>query len=93
MKTEKIALYSMALAIGAMAFSSCKEKKQDEDIIVEKIIEKPKDSATAMSSDRKSGEAKWINDNKYTYIIEATTSFLSWSITTCHTTTTASRSP
>ena len=60
----------MALAMGAVAFSSCKEKKQDEDIIVEKIIEKPKDSATAMSSDTKSGEAKWINDNNYTYIIE-----------------------
>ena len=70
MKTSRLALYSMALTMGAMAFSSCKEKKQDEDIIVEKVIEKPNDSATAMSSDTKSGEAKWINDNNYTYIIE-----------------------
>ncbi len=60
----------MALAMSAMVITSCKEKKQDEDIIVEKVIEKPNDTATAMSSDTKSDDVKWIGGNRYTYIVE-----------------------
>ena len=53
MKVTNIILTAMALSTGAVAITSCKEKKQDEEIIVEKLIEKPKNSATAMQNSTK----------------------------------------
>lgn len=70
MKKFNIALTTMALSLGAMVVTSCKEKKQDEDIIVEKVIEKPTSSAISMQSDRKSDAITWISGNSYTYIVE-----------------------
>ena len=70
MKVTNIILTAMALSTGAVAITSCKEKKQDDEIIVEKLIEKPKNSATAMQNNTKNDAVKWIGGNTYTYIVE-----------------------
>lgn len=70
MKITNIILTAMALSTGVMVITSCKEKKQDEEIIVEKVIEKPESSATAMPKDSKNDAVKWIGGNTYTYIVE-----------------------
>lgn len=70
MKVTNIILTAMALSTGTMAITSCKEKKQDEEIIVEKVIEKPKNSATAMQNSTKNDAVKWIGGSTYTYIVE-----------------------
>ena len=70
MKVTNIILTAMALSTGAVAITSCKEKKQDEEIIVEKLIEKPKNSATAMQNNTKNDAVKWIGGRTYTYIVE-----------------------
>lgn len=70
MKVTNIILTAMALSTGVVAITSCKEKKQDEEIIVEKLIEKPKNSATAMQNNTKNDAVKWIGGSTYTYIVE-----------------------
>ncbi len=56
-----------ALAI-AGALTSCKNKKQDEDIMIEKIIDKPQSKATSMASKTTSGTAAWAG-SKYEFTI------------------------
>ena len=58
---------SCALAI-AGSLSSCKNKQQDEDIMIEKIIDKPQSKATSMTTKSSSGKATWAG-NKYEYSI------------------------
>lgn len=56
-----------ALAI-AGSLSSCKNKQQDDDIMVEKIIDKPQSKATSMATKTSEGTATWAG-SKYAYTI------------------------
>ncbi len=58
---------SCALAI-AGSLSSCKNKQQDEDIVIEKIIDKPQSKATSMAAKTTSGTANWAG-SKYNFTI------------------------
>lgn len=67
MNTRKIVI----VGIGAMAFpllfSSCKKQKESDDIIVEKIVEKPQNGAISMSVKNDEGTVKWVNNAIYSY--------------------------
>lgn len=58
---------SCALAITS-SLSSCKNKQQDEDIMIEKIIDKPQSKATSMAAKSTSGTANWAG-SKYNFSI------------------------
>ena len=52
---------------GLLLVSCGKKKEQTEDIIVEKVVEKPQDSTTKMSDLKLDGKASWINGAEYSY--------------------------
>lgn len=58
-----------ATILAALAVSSCGEKKQTEDIIVDKIVEKPQTEVKKVTKDAKHGSVKWISGNSYNYSI------------------------
>lgn len=58
---------SCALAV-AGSLSSCKNKQQDDDIMVEKIIDKPQSKATSMAKKSTNGVATWAG-SKYNFSI------------------------
>ena len=66
-KIYTILTITCALAI-AGSLSSCKNKQQDEDIMIEKIIEKPQSKATSMTAKSTSGTATWAG-SKYNFTI------------------------
>lgn len=52
----------------SLSLVSCKkEKKVDEDIIVEKIVEKPQNTPQRMAKDERNGSVKWVGNANYTY--------------------------
>lgn len=54
----------------SLATTACKKKnKVEEDIIVEKIVEKPQDTPQRMERDERNGSVKWIGGAEYTYNI------------------------
>lgn len=61
----KILFVVIALAI----VSSCKKKDQGNDIIVDRVIEKPQEEAVSMSDDVRSGSVAWVNGSEYSYTI------------------------
>ena len=48
---------------------SCKKKEQEEDIIVEKVIEKPQEGPENMPEDKQTGSVSWISNSEYSYAI------------------------
>lgn len=52
----------------AGSLSSCKNKQQDEDIMIEKIIDKPQSKAESMTAKTSSGTTTWTG-NKYNFTI------------------------
>ena len=66
-KIYTILSLSCALAI-AGSLSSCKNKQQDDDIMIEKIIDKPLSKATSMAKKSTSGTATWAG-SKYNFSI------------------------
>lgn len=48
---------------------SCKKKEQEEDIIVEKVIEKPQEGPESMPEDKQTGSVSWISSSEYSYAI------------------------
>ncbi|MBQ4041519.1 MAG: DUF4738 domain-containing protein [Prevotella sp.] len=48
---------------------SCKKKEQEEDIIVEKVIEKPQEGPESMPEDKQTGSVSWISNSEYSYAI------------------------
>lgn len=67
MKRLTYILFSLVAVV--LAFGSCKEEKKTEDIIVDKIVEKPQDSPVRMGADEKNGAVKWIGGAEYRYSI------------------------
>ena len=66
------------LLLGALctlaALSACKDKPKDENIVVEKVVEKPAPSVQSMSAESQNGAVTWIGGAKYTYSISRTSS-------------------
>ena len=48
---------------------SCKKKEQEEDIIVEKVIEKPQEGPESMPEDKQTGSVSWVSSSEYSYAI------------------------
>ncbi len=48
---------------------SCKKKEQEEDIIVEKVIEKPQEGPESMPEDKQTGSVSWVSNSEYSYAI------------------------
>lgn len=60
---------ALLLIMSLLAVVSCKNKEQQEDIIVEKVIEKPQEGPERMSPDEQTGSVTWISGAEYSYII------------------------
>lgn len=60
----------LLLVMALLAVVSCKNKDKNEDIIVEKVIEKPQDGPESMAVDEQTGSVRWINDADYSCIIK-----------------------
>ena len=60
----------LIVILALLTVVSCKKKDQQEDIIVEKVIEKPQDGPESMTADEQSGSARWISGAEYSYIIK-----------------------
>lgn len=48
---------------------SCKQKQENNDIIVEKVVDKPQSGAIATPEKKSSGTVKWVNSADYGYSI------------------------
>lgn len=60
---------ALLLSLVATVTSCKKQNKAEEDIIVEKIVEKPQDTPQRMERDERNGSVKWIGGSEYTYNI------------------------
>lgn len=61
--------YALIVIMALLAVVSCKKNDRQEDIIVEKVIEKPQDGPESMSDDEQTGSVKWISGAQYTCVI------------------------
>lgn len=69
---RKIFYYGIAL-FTLLTVSSCKNKQDNsDDIIVEKIVEKPQSGDIVTPEKKSSGTVKWINGDSYNYSISIT---------------------
>ena len=59
------------LMCGLITFSSCKKKAEDNDIIIDKVIEKPQNEAKSCKKIDNNGKFPWIG-NTYSYAIKVT---------------------
>lgn len=57
-------------AVSTTLMSSCKEKKDSDEIVVEKIVEKPQNDATGMPSKTDEGNVQWVNNAQYKYVLQ-----------------------
>lgn len=55
--------------MAAFSFVSCKSEKKTDDIIVEKIVEKPQTGPQRMGNDETNGSVTWIGGAEYSYTI------------------------
>lgn len=62
------------LAMMALGVSSCKEKQQTEDIIVDKVVAKPQSGPERMAESENNGSVTWVGGAHYTYTAKRTTS-------------------
>lgn len=51
---------------------SCKEKKEPEEIVVDKVIDKPRTDTEVMQDETMTGEVTWIGGGNYSYSISRT---------------------
>lgn len=56
----------MSLAL----FSSCKEEKKSDDIIVEKVVDKVQQGTEKMANESHNGNVQWIGGQSYSYTIK-----------------------
>lgn len=69
MNKKNYLLLGAAALAASYTLSSCKEKKDSEEIVVEKIVEKPQTNAIAMPGKTSEGNVNWVNGAQYTYTI------------------------
>ncbi len=58
-----------ALMLASTTVSCKKEKRQEEDIIVDRIVEKPHNTTERMPSYERTGEVTWVGGANYKYTI------------------------
>ena len=63
LRTIIIAIFALICVI------SCKEKEKPDDIIVEKVVEKPQEGPASMPEDKQTGSVSWISNSEYSYTI------------------------
>lgn len=63
------ALSLVIIALTGFSLVACKSEKKSEDIIVDKIIEKPQEGPQHMGNDERSGSVTWIGGAQYSYTI------------------------
>ena len=63
-------LLCFLLFMGTLTLFSCKEKKEPEEIVVDKVMDKPRTETQSMADENINGEMKWIGGARYTYSIE-----------------------
>ena len=73
-KFSYISAKALSLAAGVMMMASlslvsCKSEKKTDDIIVDKIVEKPQTGPQRMSNDETNGSVTWISGAEYSYTI------------------------
>lgn len=67
---NKIVFSGIAL-LTLLALSSCKEKQEKTDeIIIEKVVDKPQNDAISSPEKNSSGSVKWVNGDTYRYSIK-----------------------
>lgn len=59
----------LLFVFGLFCLASCKEKKAQEEIVVDKVIDKPQTETLRMSDENINGEFTWIGGGKYTYSV------------------------
>lgn len=60
----------LLIVMAVFALGACKkDNKATEDIIVDKIVEKPQNTPQRMNKDERNGSVKWIANAQYTYNI------------------------
>ena len=63
-------LRTIIIAIFALVcIFSCKEMEKAEDIIVEKVVEKPQEGPASMPEDKQTGSVSWVFNSEYSYTI------------------------
>lgn len=55
--------------MAALTISSCGNKQSQEEIVVEKIIEKPQSTVKKVTKNDRSDKVKWVDGNMYSYSI------------------------
>lgn len=55
--------------LAALTFGSCGKKQENNEIIVEKIVEKPQSEPTRMAKVNETKDVKWVDANTYHYTI------------------------
>lgn len=63
------ALILPVTVLAALAMTNCGKKQQQEEIIVEKIVEKPQTEVKTITRPTQSDNIKWIEGNTYSYSI------------------------
>ena len=53
-------LLCFLLFMGTLMLFSCKEKKEPEEIVVDKVMDKPRTETQSMADENINGEMKWI---------------------------------
>ncbi|MBR4275877.1 MAG: DUF4738 domain-containing protein [Prevotella sp.] len=61
---------ALILFLSLVVTVSCKKKEQTDDIIIEKVVEKPQDGPESMASSEQSGSVTWIKGAEYSYTIK-----------------------
>lgn len=60
----------LGCALSGIMLTSCKEKKKEQnDIIVEKVVMKPQTTDSTMPASQTENQVKWVDGNTYTYTI------------------------
>lgn len=62
------------IATISICFLSCKSEKKTDDIIVDKVIDKPQDTPVRMGQDNRSGSATWVGGAEYSFNITRSSS-------------------
>lgn len=57
------------LLLALLSVTSCKSEKKSEDIIVEKIVDKPQTGPKRMGNDEFNGSVTWVGQAEYSYTI------------------------
>lgn len=70
MRTNRYFTPLLVLLMGLLFVACKKENKATEDIIVDKVVEKPQNTPQRMEPDERKGTVKWVGGAQYSYDIK-----------------------